>query len=398
MTLPPPLRRRFVECDSGREAPSLLEFAGFADIDPGGAADLVGFGFQLGRRTLLAGVERRADPWHLDPPEPHPASLDSTDARADRLWELLGEAVRRAAVGARAPRVPLSGGLDSRAVAAVAADLRGLTAGTFGDPECNDMPVARQVAQALGLSHSVTRLPIDAALATEKRVWVATGGLGGPAAAPGAYTDRTWATDCDRLLSGTSGEVVWGDARRPTPLPDSRLRKLGIRGRPQDPAEAAPEPPEWASPPGREAWINLWTRQAGASWNGVLPRLASTPVVPIPWDPAVLSYCLALGKADRLDRALLRRMLDRCSPALAGLTSVRGTVHDLDRAMRTCVGWQSALEEMVARSQAPVWRCMGIDARAVRRLVRQQLRGTRDRAQLLSRLRVMWRWGRLLGG
>jgi len=396
VSLPPPLVRRYAQVGTGRLADSPLDLVSGFELDPGGVADLLAYGYLPGERTLLAGVTRVAPQWDLPPPLSPRAS--APDARADQLWELLRSAVREAAWGCSRPRVPLSSGLDSRAIAAAAAaeGLTGLHAATFGDRGAADLPGAAHIARVLDIPHTEDHLPPDAALAHEERVWRATGGQGGPASAPGAATDALWAPRCDCLLSGTSGEVVWGAAGVPSPLPRSRLRKLGVRADPLDPREAAPPPPAWATDAGSDAWINLWTRQAGGSWNGVLSRLQYTAVAPIPWSADLLSYCLILDDDDRRDRWLLRHMLERHAPAVSTIRAVRGPVHDLGRAMRTVPAWRDALVRMASDDHRSTWRRLGIRPREVARLVRQHLAGRRDRTQLLSRLRVLWRWGRLL--
>ena len=401
MILPPPLGRRYRRADAGREDGSPIELARGCDLDPGGIADLLAHGYLPGLRTALAGVSRVAPVWDLAPPTPRADELPDAGARADRLWELLRAAVSEAAAGCTRPRIPLSGGLDSRVVAAAASaeGLPGVHAATFGDPDAVDLPGAARIARSLDLPHTIDLLPIDAAHTHEERVWHATGGQGGPASAPGAATDALWADPCDRLLSGTSGEVVWGAAGVPSPLPASRLRKLGVRATPLPSREASPPPPAWVPVAGHAAWINLWTRQAGGSWNGVLSRLEYTPVAPIPWNPDLLAYCLTLDTDDRRDRRLLRHMLARHAPAASAdaIPPVRGPVHDLDRAMRTVPAWRDALESMIAPSQRSTWHRLGIRPREVTRLVRQHLATRRDRAQLISRLRVLWRWGLLQG-
>ena len=90
----------------------------------------------LGGRTLFAGVaplppghwlplEGRASRYWL--PTATRAALDR-GASAVRLWSALGEAVAASLVGAETPAVRLSGGLDSSAVLAAAADGRAIAA------------------------------------------------------------------------------------------------------------------------------------------------------------------------------------------------------------------------------------------------------------------------------
>jgi len=385
---------------SGDESSSLLDFAGRADIDRAGLSDLLAYGYQSGCRTILDGVERLLPRWQLAPPDIHPSDLRSADERADRLWQLLREAVARASSHAARPRTTLSGGLDSRAVAAAAASLDSsrFSAGTFGDEDCVDLPVAARAAQRLGLRHHVSVLPLDAALADEERVWRATSGSGGPAAAPGAATDRPWAEQCDVLLSGTSGDVIWGDTVLTGPSPERRLRKLGCPYAEPCWSEDLPPAPSWASAPGAAAWRNLWTRQQGATWDGVLPRLEFTVVVPIPWDEPLLAFCLGLGAGDRRDRALLRHMLARHAPEVSAssLPPVRGVVHDLDRAWRTSELWAEELERWSASAADPAWQVLGLECAEVARMLGQVRRGKRSRAGFLSKVRAAWRWGVLL--
>jgi hypothetical protein len=399
--LPPPLVRRWVRTATGEAATDLLALARPDDaLDPGGISDLVAFGYQAGRRTLIAGVERRFEPWVIGAPEPWPGSL-TEDRRADRLWELLRAAVARACAPATAPRASLSGGLDSRAVAAALASLAtsGCSAGTFGDPDCADLATARSLAEALGLPHEATSLPADGALRHEERVWRATDGTGGPGAAPGAPTDGAWAHGCDLLLSGCAGDVVWGSSVRPGPSPGRRLRRLGVPFLPPDWDREVPPPPGWIPETGAAAWFNLWTRQAGTTWNGVLPRRAWTTVVPVLWDLELLAFCLALSAEDRQDRRLVRRMLERHAPHVTdrAIPRVRGApVHDLDRAFATCPTWRAELETWAAGG--PRFERVGLRPRAVRRLVRHALAGREPgRSGSISRLRALVRWGALLG-
>jgi len=385
--LPPPLRRAFVDED-GRRSSSLLDFGG--PLDPLGIGDLLAWGHPVGAHTLLRGVRWETEPWALPPPPMHPSAL-GPDARADALWRLACEAV--SGVSGRVG-VALSGGLDSRLVAAAAREVHGDILGlTFGDSGAVDLGRARLVARRLGIRHLVSALPMDAALLEEQRVFRATGGLGGPAAAPGAFTDRSWSADVDVLLSGTSGDVVWGDTRLRGPTNPSRLRKLGVREL-RDLLASVPAPPPWASPAGTVAWQNLWTRQARVTWNGVLPRLASTPVRPVPWDESLLAFCLALDGVDRAGRSLLARTLERHAPAVAPrvVPGVTGPVHDLDRAMASSPGWQAELDRMIAAPER--WRAVGLKPRGVTRLLRLVRDGKRARSGLVSRLRTVWLWER----
>jgi hypothetical protein len=392
--IPALLQRRWRDRRTGREATSLLDLDDGRPLDPIGIATLLAYGGLVGERSLLVDVHAVIKPLILTAPVVHPADL-SPDARADRLWTLLCDAVRAAVRGRSRVRAALSGGLDSRAIAAaaVAVDAPGLSFGTFGDFDAPDLAVAPEIARRLDRPHRISILSPDCALECEERVWTATDGTGGPASAPGAPTDRSWADECDVLLSGCSADVIWGDTVSSGPSPAQRLRKLGVSASPEDPV--APPAPPWVSPGGADAWVNLHTRQRAVTWNGVLPRLAHTPVVPVVWHPPLVAFASALPIADRAGRALVVRMLARHAPTIAGVRLVKTAgVHDLDRAWRGPV-WGEALDAWTGDSpnEVAAFAVLGLDRRAVVRMVDQVRRGARSRASFLSRLRALRRWG-----
>lgn len=88
-----------------------------------------------------------------------PAHDDGLDAWADRLADALSPAVR-AHCGDTPPLLPISGGLDSRSVAAFISPAlaAAATACSFGHPHCYDVRYGRRVAHALGATFN--RLPI----------------------------------------------------------------------------------------------------------------------------------------------------------------------------------------------------------------------------------------------
>ena len=186
----------------------------------------------------------------------------------------------------------------------------------------------------------------------------------------------------------------------PGPSPAPRLGKLGCPYAEPRWSEDLPPAPRWASAAGAASWRNLWTRQQGATWDGVLPRLEFTPVIPVLWHEPLLSFCLALGDEDRRDRMLLRHMLERHAPEVSAsaLPPVRGPVHDLDRAWRTSPEWAEELERWLApgAEAAAPWQALGLRRQVVARMTGQVRRGRRSRAGFLSRLRAAWRWGVLL--
>ena len=88
-----------------------------------------------------------------------PTHDDGLDNWADRLADVLSPAVR-ARCGDEPPLLPLSGGLDSRAVAAFIppALAAAATTGSFGHSHCYDVRYGRRVARTLGAPFN--RLPI----------------------------------------------------------------------------------------------------------------------------------------------------------------------------------------------------------------------------------------------
>lgn len=95
---------------------------------------------------------------------PHIATAhdDGLNNWADRLADALSPAVR-ARCGAVPPLLPLSGGLDSRAVAAFIppALAAAATTGSFGHGHCYDVRYGRRVARALGAPFNHLPIPED---------------------------------------------------------------------------------------------------------------------------------------------------------------------------------------------------------------------------------------------
>jgi hypothetical protein len=333
-----------------------------------------------GRRSPARGVSLQLPSVQLLRPDPDPRDLEPAE-RVAELWRLLCEAVQSAA----SPRVMLSGGLDSRLVAAAAAEVHDAPRfASFGDPDCCDLPIAVLVASRLGGHHDVAELDADSARVCELRVWHATGGWGGPTASPGAPCDDAFAGEV--VLSGASGDVVWGRAREVQRGPARWWRRLGL---PEPSAPEVPPPPRWIDPSALPSWRNLHTRQRLRTWMGALPRLEVSPVRPVPWEPAVLGFCLALPEQERVGRALVRRVLATVRPDLSAeaLPPVRGPVHDFARALRG-EGWRQELQRWLDRPEA--WR--HVRRRPVLRWLRMTLSGRRDRSGLIARVRAATRW------
>lgn len=147
------------------------EFTG--PVDRQGAADLMTLGCCIAGRTLLTGVEtlpwamhiewrdgvgRRTRYWDLHFENAGPAK--SVDAYADDLAELVRAQIRLRA-GLRIV-LPLSGGYDSRILAAACAEVmpsEDLAAYTLGDRFSHDGRYAPAIAKALGIAHETMPIP-----------------------------------------------------------------------------------------------------------------------------------------------------------------------------------------------------------------------------------------------
>lgn len=126
-------------------------------------------GYRLGRRTLALGVDmlpgaavvtlapgrapewRRAWTWAERATHAEGATVDDLLPELRVRWE---RAVTRRLVGSARPGQTLSGGLDSRAILAVAAATGPFAALTYGVPGCDDARYAERAARAAGAEWS----------------------------------------------------------------------------------------------------------------------------------------------------------------------------------------------------------------------------------------------------
>lgn len=136
-------------------------------------ADLLTFGYPLGDKTLLeavsllppatvatytAGDWEQQTYWRLA----FPAEADRWDDEhaLNELSRLFTNAVERRLVGN--PLIPLSAGMDSRAILAAAPIETPLVTYTFGEPDCADQVYARRLADARRTEHhAYTLVPED---------------------------------------------------------------------------------------------------------------------------------------------------------------------------------------------------------------------------------------------
>jgi asparagine synthetase B (glutamine-hydrolysing) len=127
-------------------------------------------------RTLVA-LARRGGRWREDgrrhhaTAPPRPRCTDAARAR-DLVRGLLDRAVVDAVAGGEELWLLLSGGVDSSAVAALAAPRARLRAVTVGSRYGSEIDEARAVADLLGIEHTALRIDADAVQALVRRlVW-----------------------------------------------------------------------------------------------------------------------------------------------------------------------------------------------------------------------------------
>lgn len=160
-----------------RDVTTVLRYMDGASLDPRGVAEYLSFGFSLGRRTIYEGLERlppatilRYSPERLVPREWKWGSLrfdrpKRGDRDLDENAEALAARFRDAARMRHGSKtvVSLSGGLDSRSVAAaLRAEGESVTAATYLDPDgraAGDAKIAKKIADCLDLAWRRFDLP-----------------------------------------------------------------------------------------------------------------------------------------------------------------------------------------------------------------------------------------------
>ena len=160
-----------------------------ADLDRTAWADMVATGFVTHERTLFSGVSKLTHGCHWKIVAGALSRARHFDVRTLLPGTLGGrDYVERMATAARALAaevfdgenvlLPLTGGLDSRLLAAAMPAKADATAMTFGGPSDHDCILAAQIAERRGLAYSV--LPFDPAYVArhaEETVWLTEGRL-----------------------------------------------------------------------------------------------------------------------------------------------------------------------------------------------------------------------------
>jgi hypothetical protein len=190
--------------------------------DPAALLAMASFGFTCDDQTLFHEVRRL--PWLsridecgqavLEPIPPHGRKGMSGRQAAEELYRLLKEETREVCAGRGEVYILLSGGLDSRIVAAVTADLtregsmKKLPVGvTWGMADSRDVAYGREVAKILGMEW--VHLPIEPRHLLENVETVAT--RMGAAISPIHLHRLPWFSNLPRealVLSGSYGDSV----------------------------------------------------------------------------------------------------------------------------------------------------------------------------------------------
>lgn len=129
----------------------------------------------------------------------------------ERFWHYMRQAVARQLPDGRPAAMLLSGGLDSRVIAALLCELGGsVETMTFGIPGCDDARVAAEVAKALGTRHHFFELKPDWLQNMAEEAVRATDGLGNIVNLHVMATLEQQAQSAQVLYKGFLGDALLG--------------------------------------------------------------------------------------------------------------------------------------------------------------------------------------------
>lgn len=203
----------------GSEIKALLPRDRPIAVDPHGVADFLILGFPLGTRTLVMETESvpPASCTVIDSVRvatrsywqfrfgAQPDSIAAVDAAADALGDALAQAVSDACRGGQNVDVPLSGGLDSRCLAALAtASGHAIRTYTIGTPDRMDIELGPASARVLGAPNTCWTLDADHFLRWIEDAVQLTDGMYNPVDAAILYIARRLPPDTHCVLDGTN--------------------------------------------------------------------------------------------------------------------------------------------------------------------------------------------------
>ncbi|MBW8271280.1 asparagine synthase (glutamine-hydrolyzing) [Caldovatus aquaticus] len=220
--------------------------AGVAErrVHPAALGSFLTLGFVAGEQAILRNVRRLA-PGHLltyaprsglvqrrwyEPPWPT-EELDDAQALAERSLDLLRDAVRLRLIADVPVGCFLSGGVDSSAVVALAAEASAGPVETFSvgfaDPRYDERPHARFVAERFGTRHHEFVLEPQSIEVLERIAWHADEPFADQAALPTWFLSELTRRHVKVALSGDGGDEVFAgyDVYRSHALSE-RVRRL----------------------------------------------------------------------------------------------------------------------------------------------------------------------------
>lgn len=228
----------------GSEIKPLLSWSDVdRSIDVEALEDYLAFGVVPGDRSIFRGIQK------LRPGHTLSISQDQLAGEPKRYWQLEFvadasvtvdewlEAVRskfaEAVAAHQIADVPvgafLSGGLDSSAVTAAAAEASGATIDTFSigfeDERFSELPYARQVAQRFGTRHTEEIVTPDAAASLDELTTYFDEPFADPSAIPSMCVAKLARRHVKVVLSGDGGDEAFGGySRYAHDLTEAKLR------------------------------------------------------------------------------------------------------------------------------------------------------------------------------
>lgn len=211
------------------ELRSLLRYPGFRPgLDPASINKYLAFGYIPAPSTAYAGVRklepgqmviwspagRRTDYFWDLPIEDNPVGAGTFDESAEATRDLLQEAVRYQLRSDVEVGILLSGGIDSSAVAALAAPLAGKKLHSFSigfqEASYNELPYAEMVARKVGTEHHhQTLTPTDVVGALPKIYRGLDEPLGDASLVPTWFLSRLAASKVKTVLGGDGGDELF---------------------------------------------------------------------------------------------------------------------------------------------------------------------------------------------
>jgi len=223
------LRPLYYATDTNRlliasEVKALLQIEPNSQLNDEAIADWFSFGKLLGNKTFFKNInvlspasilEYRDGKLNIEKYwdfEFDQVTNISEDELVDGLASAFRKSVARRLTGNHRYGLALSGGLDSRAIAAAMGDSASqLTAFTFGVRGCDEVRIAHTIAQKLGMEHHIIELNPDELPLYFKDVVYLTDGMDyiGVSFLPLAYGE--YRKHIDVLLNGLEGDVLLGE-------------------------------------------------------------------------------------------------------------------------------------------------------------------------------------------